>query len=172
MGDVVVNIEGVITEVSDDGNSFLLDSGKWVIVTDETELGITGPNAALRDEQYLEETFRVGNSISGFTEDTTSEELIAYAIYTNWNWESPIGDSDLGIIETEIIINVTEEYDGTLTAELTNLGVVSVENIFAVEDTIMYLIKTEEPVKDIIEKLEALSFVNYAEYNRIVSITN
>ncbi len=91
MGSVIVNIEGVITEVSEDGNSFLLDTGKWVVVTDETELGITGPTAAPKEEQFFEETFRVGNSIAGFTEDENADELLAYAIYTNWNWEDPVG---------------------------------------------------------------------------------
>ncbi len=89
-GSVMVNIEGVITEVSEDGNSFLLDNGKWIEVTEDTELGITGPNAVPKDEQFFEETFRVGNSIAGFTEDINAEIVVAYAIYTNWNWEDPI----------------------------------------------------------------------------------
>ncbi len=90
MGSVVVNIEGTITEVSEDGQRFLLDTGKWVTVTANTELGIGGPNAAPIEEQFFEDTFRVGNSIAGFTEDESAEELVAYAIYTNWNWEDPV----------------------------------------------------------------------------------
>ncbi|MBO2945258.1 hypothetical protein JJQ72_14865 [Paenibacillus sp. F411] len=90
MGSAIVNIEGVITEVSEDGKSFLLDTGKWVTVNNETEMGITGPAAAPKDEQYFEDTFRVGNSIAGFTEDENAAELVAYAIYTNWNWEEPM----------------------------------------------------------------------------------
>ncbi len=90
MGSAVVNIEGVITEVSEDGKSFLLDTGKWVKVTEDTEMGITGPTAAPADEQLFEDTFRVGNSIAGFTEDENADELVAYAIYTNWNWEDPV----------------------------------------------------------------------------------
>ncbi len=86
----VVNIEGVIVSVSEDGKSFLLDTGKTVIITNETEMGITGPNAAPKDEQFFEDTFRVGNSISGFTEDDSSDEIVAYAIYNNWSWEDPI----------------------------------------------------------------------------------
>ena len=89
-GKVMVNIEGVIVEVSKDGLSFKLDNGKWVKVTDETEIGITGPTAAPKDEQFFEPTFRVGNSIAGFTLDENADEIVAYAIYTNWNWEDPI----------------------------------------------------------------------------------
>lgn len=91
MGKAVVNIEGKIIEVSDDGKSFKLDNGLWVKITDETELGITGPTAAPKEEQFFEETFRVGNSIAGFTLDEISNDRVtAYAIYTNWNWENPI----------------------------------------------------------------------------------
>lgn len=89
-GKVIVNIEGVIVEVSDDGLSFKLDNNKWVKITDETEIGITGPTAAPKDKQFFEPTFRVGNSIAGFTLDENANEIIAYAIYTNWNWEDPI----------------------------------------------------------------------------------
>ncbi len=168
-GSVIVNIEGIITEVSEDGNSFLLDNGKWIEITKDTELGITGPNATPKDEQYFEETFRVGNSIAGFTEDINAETVVAYAIYTNWNWENPIKDTapenDFEIIETEIIINVTSQYDGTLNDELKEIGIISVENIFDLEGTVMYLVKTEAPVEDVITKLQGLSYVNYAEYN-------
>lgn len=87
---VMVNIEGVIVEVSADGLNFKLDNGKWVKVTDETEIGITGPTAAARDEQFFEPTFRVGNAIAGFTLDENGNQIVAYAIYTNWNWEDPI----------------------------------------------------------------------------------
>lgn len=91
MGKVAVNIEGTIIEVSEDGKSFKLDNGLWVDTTDETELGISGPTAAPKEEQYFEDTFRVGNSISGFTlDDTGSDRVTAYAIYNNWNWENPI----------------------------------------------------------------------------------
>ncbi|SHJ92626.1 hypothetical protein SAMN02745912_01629 [Paramaledivibacter caminithermalis DSM 15212] len=89
-GDAVVNIEGIIVEVSDDGLSFKLDNGKWVKITDETIIGISGPTAAPKEEQFFEPTFRVGNSIAGFTLDENANEIIAYAIYTNWNWEDPI----------------------------------------------------------------------------------
>ncbi len=87
---VVVNIEGKIVAVSENGKSFLLDTGKWVEVTKDTELGITGPTAAPKDEQFFEESFRVGNSIVGFTLDENAKKLKAYAIYTNWNWEKPL----------------------------------------------------------------------------------
>ncbi len=88
--DVAVNIEGTITEVSKDGKSFRLDNGMWIIIDKHTEMGITGPNAAPKEEQYFEPTFRVGNSIAGFTEYPDGEIILAYAIYTNWNWDNPI----------------------------------------------------------------------------------
>ena len=86
---VAVNIEGVITEVAEDGLSFKLDNGVWVEITDETVIGITGPTAAPKDEQFFEPTFRVGNMIAGFTTDE-GNTVKAYAIYTNWNWDNPI----------------------------------------------------------------------------------
>lgn len=86
----MVNIEGVITEVGDDGLSFTLDNGMKVVVTDETELGIDGPTAPPKEEQLFEPTFRVGNLIGGFTEDTSTDPVTAAVIYTNWNFENPI----------------------------------------------------------------------------------
>ena len=87
-GKQVVNIEGVITEVSEDGTRIKVGE-QWVIITEDTELGITGPNAAPKDEQYFDKEFKVGNSIAGFTlDDPKSDEVIAYAIYSNWNWDN------------------------------------------------------------------------------------
>ncbi|MDW0116510.1 hypothetical protein QTL97_06160 [Sporosarcina thermotolerans] len=86
----VVNIDGVITEVGEDGLSFTLDNGMQVVVTDNTELGIDGPTAAPKEEQLFEPTFRVGNLIGGFTEDTSTDPVTAAVIYTNWNFEDPI----------------------------------------------------------------------------------
>ncbi|ACA39989.1 hypothetical protein ACNA06_12500 [Lysinibacillus sp. RSDA_15] len=86
----VVNIEGKITEVGKDGLSFTLDNGMEVVVTDETKLGIDGPTAPPKEEQFFEPTFRVGNLIGGFTEDTTTDPVNAAVIYTNWNFDNPI----------------------------------------------------------------------------------
>lgn len=86
----LLNIEGFITEVGADGLSFTLDNGMIVVVTDETELGIDGPTAAPKEEQLFEPTFRVGNLIGGFTEDTSANPVTAAVIYTNWNFENPI----------------------------------------------------------------------------------
>ncbi|WP_413364154.1 hypothetical protein [Lysinibacillus sp. 3P01SB] len=87
---VMLNIEGIITEVGEDGMSFTLDNGMEVVVTDETKLGIDGPTAPAKEEQLFEPTFRVGNLIGGFTEDTAADPVTAAAIYTNWNFENPI----------------------------------------------------------------------------------
>ena len=86
----LVNIEGIITAVGDDGLSFTLDNGMEVVVTDETRIGIDGPTAPPKEEQLFEPTFRVGNLISGFTENTSSQPVQAAVIYTNWNFEQPI----------------------------------------------------------------------------------
>lgn len=85
-----VNIEGIITEVGKDGLSFEINNDKWVYINDDTEIGITGPTAAPKNEQFFEPTFRVGNSIAGFSENPHNDKVVAYAIYTNWNWEDPI----------------------------------------------------------------------------------
>ncbi len=90
MMDVVVNIEGIISEVSKDGKSFKLSCGTWVITDKQTKLGISGPNALPKEEQYFEHTFRKGNSIAGFSETPDGEIIVAQVIYTNWNWEEPI----------------------------------------------------------------------------------
>jgi hypothetical protein len=88
MASVAVNIEGVIEEVSEDGMSFRIED-TWVLVTEETELGISGPTAAPEDEQYMSDKFEVGNSIAGFTQDDEGEDRVtAYAIYINWNWDN------------------------------------------------------------------------------------
>lgn len=86
----LVNIEGTITEVGEDGLSFTLDNGMEVVVTDKTKIGIDGPTAPPKEEQLFEPTFRVGNLIGGYTEDTSSHPVQAAAIYTNWNFEHPI----------------------------------------------------------------------------------
>lgn len=86
----LVNIEGTITEVGEDGLSFTLDNGMEVVVTDKTKIGIDGPTAPPKEEQLFEPTFRVGNLIGGYTEDTSSNPIQAAAIYTNWNFEHPL----------------------------------------------------------------------------------
>ncbi|MCT4612200.1 MAG: hypothetical protein N4A47_02370 [Clostridia bacterium] len=69
-------------------------------------------------------------------------------------------------IETEIIIRVNPEFDGSLNDDLNKIGIISTENIFDIGDTVMYLVKTEKAVDGIIEKLELLPYVEYAEYNQ------
>ena len=86
----MVNIEGVITEVGEDGLSFTLNNGMKVAVTDETRMGISGPTAPPKEEQLFEPTFRVGNQIAGYSEDTSANPVTAAAIWTNWNFDNPI----------------------------------------------------------------------------------
>ncbi|CAM4371357.1 cytoskeletal protein RodZ [Paenibacillus endophyticus] len=82
-GKAAVNIEGVITEVSVDGNSFKVGD-LWVTVTPDTELGIGGPTAAEPSEELLQKEFKVGNIVSGFTtEDVGTGKVNATNIYNN-----------------------------------------------------------------------------------------
>lgn len=78
------NIDGVIEEVSADGNSFRIGD-LWVTVTDETEYGIQGPNAPEASEQLVSKEFKVGNTVSGFTsDDVASGKVTAQRIYNNF----------------------------------------------------------------------------------------
>jgi hypothetical protein len=82
-GKAVVNIEGEITEVSEDGQSFKVGD-LWVTVTPETGLGIQGPTAAEPSEELLGKEFKVGNIVSGFTsEDVSTGKVNATRIYNN-----------------------------------------------------------------------------------------
>lgn len=79
-----VNIDGIIEEVSADGQSFRIGD-LWVTVTDATEYGITGPNAPALSEQLVSEDFKVGNAVSGFTSgDIASGKVTAEKIYNNF----------------------------------------------------------------------------------------
>ncbi|MBD2870818.1 hypothetical protein [Paenibacillus arenilitoris] len=79
-----VNIDGVIEEVSADGQSFRI--GKlWVTVTENTTYGITGPNAPDPSEQLVSKEFKVGNRVSGFTSgDIANGKVTADAIFNNF----------------------------------------------------------------------------------------
>lgn len=79
-----VNIDGVIDEVSADGQSFRIGE-LWVTVTEKTTYGITGPTAPDPSEQLVSKEFKVGNTVSGFTsEDVTSGKVTAEVIYNNF----------------------------------------------------------------------------------------
>ncbi|WP_219834618.1 hypothetical protein [Paenibacillus sp. R14(2021)] len=83
MGKVAVNIDGVISEVSADGNSFKVGD-LWVTVTPDTELGIGGETAAKPSEELLQKEFKVGNIVSGYTtEDVSTGKVNATRIYNN-----------------------------------------------------------------------------------------
>ncbi len=168
---IAINIEGFVVAV--EGNKITLDSGKIVLITDETVFETENVGNFIP----VDDDIVVGNFIQGFTlGDADAAEVIADFISSNgiieMPTENPVANDNSSIIDTEIIINVTEDYDGTLTKELVDLGVVSVENIFDLNETVMYVITTKEPVENIIEKLEKLSYVNYAEYNQVVSIAH
>ena len=83
-GKAAVNIDGMIEEVAADGKSFRVGD-LWVSVTDETEYGITGPNAPAASEQLVSKDFKVGNTVSGFTtDDVASGKVTALKIYNNF----------------------------------------------------------------------------------------
>lgn len=82
-GKSVVNIDGVISEVSADGKSFKVGD-LWVTVTPETKMGIGGPTAAAPSEELLQKKFKVGNIVSGFTtDDVSTGKVNATNIYNN-----------------------------------------------------------------------------------------
>lgn len=82
-GKVQVNIDGVISEVSEDGKSFKVGD-LWVTVTPDTIMGIDGPTAGEPSEELLAKEFKVGNVVSGFTsEDVSTGKVNATRIYNN-----------------------------------------------------------------------------------------
>jgi hypothetical protein len=83
MGKVAVNIDGVITEVSEDGKSFKVGD-LWVTVTDQTRMGSNEPTAAPPSEELLQKEFKVGNIVSGYTsQDVGTGKVTADVIYNN-----------------------------------------------------------------------------------------
>ncbi|WP_054025700.1 hypothetical protein [Bacillus sp. FJAT-28004] len=83
MGKVAVNINGVISEVSEDGKSFKVGD-LWVTVTDKTELGSKEPTASEPSEELLQKEFKVGNTVSGYTsQDVSTGKVTADVIYNN-----------------------------------------------------------------------------------------
>jgi len=82
-GKAQVNIDGVISEVSADGKSFKVGD-LWVTVTQKTEMGIPGPNAAEPSDELLQKEFKVGNIVSGYTTgDVSTGNVNATRIYNN-----------------------------------------------------------------------------------------
>ncbi|MCM3628466.1 DUF5666 domain-containing protein [Paenibacillus glycanilyticus] len=80
-GKVSVNIEGVISEVSEDGKSFKV-GGLWVEVTDQTQLGSSEPTAAEPSQELLNKEFKVGDIVSGYTsQDVSTSNVKADVIY-------------------------------------------------------------------------------------------
>ncbi|WP_154665978.1 DUF5666 domain-containing protein [Paenibacillus pinihumi] len=83
-GKALANIDGVISEVSKDGNSFKVGD-LWVTVTQDTEFGITGPTAPKPSDQLVSKEFKVGNFVSGYTsQDVSSGKVTAERIYNNF----------------------------------------------------------------------------------------
>lgn len=72
-------------------------------------------------------------------------------------------------MENEVIIEVNSNFTGEITPEMEELGVISLEKIFDIGDTIMYLVRIENAPDDVIEKLQELPQVKAAEYNQVVS---
>ena len=77
--------------------------------------------------------------------------------------------SENAIIENEVIIEVNSNFTGEITSEMKELGVISLEKIFDIGDTIMYLVRIENAPDDVIEKLQELPQVKAAEYNQVIS---
>lgn len=76
---------------------------------------------------------------------------------------------DSSSIEDEILIEVESDFNGEITAEMKELGIISLEKIFDEGDVTMYLAKIENTSNDVLEKLKVLPQVKAAEYNQLVS---
>ena len=97
-----------------------------------------------------------------------SKGVVSFAMEMDaTNISSATSEND--IIENEVIIEVNSNFTGEITPEMEELGVISLEKIFDIGDTIMYLVRIENAPDDVIEKLQELPQVNAAEYNQIVS---
>ena len=79
--------------------------------------------------------------------------------------------SENAIIESEVIIEVNSNFTGEITSEMRELGVISIEKIFDIGDTIMYLVRIENAPDDVIEKLQDISDIKSAEYNQMAFTT-
>lgn len=90
--------------------------------------------------------------------------LSTHSIFANGD---ALTSNKLEILDKEIIITVTKDYDGGINADMEALEVVSLELIFNDNDLVMYLVKTASPVENIISKLRALSYISDAEYNQL-----
>lgn len=73
------------------------------------------------------------------------------------------------VIEDEILIETESDFNGEITAEMKELGILSLEKIFDEEDITMYLAKIENTSGDVLEKIKVLPQVKAAEYNQLVS---
>lgn len=84
-GMMAVNIDGIIDEVSADGQSFRIGD-LWITVNEDTLYGISEPTAPPLDEQLVSKEFKAGNVVSGFTSgDVTSGQVLADIIYNNFS---------------------------------------------------------------------------------------
>lgn len=74
-GGVVVNIEGTVSAV--DGNQILLDSGKILVISEDTVF-VDNTGGQVSDK------FEVGNFVQGYTnDDPTLDKVTAVYIYSN-----------------------------------------------------------------------------------------
>lgn len=99
-----------------------------------------------------------------------SKGVVSFAMETDaTNISSETSENT--VIENEVIIEVNSNFTGEITSEMRELGVISLEKIFDIGDTIMYLVRIENAPDDVIEKLQEMSDINSAEYNQMVFTT-
>lgn len=99
-----------------------------------------------------------------------SKGVVSFAMETDATNISS-ATSENTVIENEVIIEVNSNFTGEITSEMRELGVISLEKIFDIGDTIMYLVRIENASDDVIEKLQEMSDINSAEYNQMVFTT-
>lgn len=99
-----------------------------------------------------------------------SKDVVSFAMEMD-AINSSSATSENAMIENEVIIEVNSNFTGEITSEMRELGVISLEKIFDIGDTIMYLVRIENAPDDVIEKLQEISDINSAEYNQIAFTT-
>jgi len=133
MADILINIEGVVAEI--DGNVITLDTGKVVIISDETAF----ETQKIGDVVEIENVIEVGNFIQGYTsDDPEANEVNADVINTNEKMQ----------ISSKIAINI----EGVVVAVEENVITLDNGQKFMVTDETAFETQVESDVNSSLTK--------------------
>jgi|GEM_PF-1998501 len=133
MADILINIEGVVAEI--DGNVITLDTGKVVIISDETDF----ETQKIGDVVEIENVIEVGNFIQGYTsDDPEANEVNADVINTNEKMQ----------ISSKIAINI----EGVVVAVEENVITLDNGQKFMVTDETAFETQVESDVNSSLTK--------------------